>query len=300
MGRQFFISFPNRKLYGIKPIMYGKNTKRRIYMNEKVKGNLIIIGGAEDKQGSSEILQNAVSIAGGNNARIAVLTTATEKPEMKGNEYRHVFQRLGAGEITILNVDSREEANQEDIARTLRESTGIFFTGGDQLRITSILGGTLLYSALYDAYAEGTVIIGTSAGASVMSSTMIVDGNSNDPARKCTLKMAPGLGLLEEAIIDQHFEQRGRIGRLLCGVAENPYMLGVGIDEDTAIRVFPDAHFEVMGSNAVTIIDGKSIESTNVSELKPDEILAISNITLHVIPRGYGFDMKTREVIRNN
>ena len=178
------------------------------------------------------------------------------------------------------------------------ESTGIFFTGGDQLRITSILGGTRFFTSLHEAYKNGTVIAGTSAGASAMSGTMIIQGNDNDPARKCTLKMAPGLGLLEGALIDQHFHQRGRIGRLLCGVAENPHILGIGLDEDTAVRVYPDAHIEVIGSNSVTIIDGRNIKSSNVSELKPDENLAIANVTLHVLPAGYGFDMADREVLR--
>lgn len=269
-------------------------------MNDKVKGNLIIIGGAEDKYGESEILKKVVDIIGGNNGNLMILTTATERPKEVGSEYRSVFTRLGVNNLEVLNINSRDEANLDENADAIRKSTGIFFTGGDQLRITSILGGTKVYSALQEAYVNGVVIIGTSAGASVMSTTMIVDGNSNDPARKCTLKMAPGLGLLEEAIIDQHFDQRGRIGRLLCGVAENPYMLGIGIDEDTAIRVYPDAHFEVIGTNAITVVDGKTIKSSNVSELKPDEILAITDVTLHVLPGRYGFDMKKREVLRLN
>lgn len=267
-------------------------------MGEKVKGNLIIIGGAEDKYGESKVLKQAVEVIGGNEAKLIVLTTATESPEASGNEYKHVFSRLGIKHIEILNIDSRESANEDAYVQRIINSTGIFFTGGDQLRITSILGGTKVNDALQESYSKGVAIIGTSAGASVMSNTMIVDGNNNDPARKCTLKMAPGLGLLQEAIIDQHFDQRGRIGRLLCGVAENPYMLGIGIDEDTAVRVYPDAHFDVIGTNSVTVIDGKSIKSSNVSELKPDEILAITNVTLHVLPSGYGFDMKNREVLR--
>ena len=267
-------------------------------MGEKVKGNLVIIGGAEDKYGDSDILKEVVNLVGGSRAALVIMTTATEKPQEVGEEYRKVFTRLGVSNIDILNVNSREEAEKQENIQKILNSTGIFFTGGDQLRITSILGGTGVYSALYEVYSRGVAIIGTSAGASAMSSTMIVDGNSNDPARKCTLKMAPGLSLLEEAIIDQHFDQRGRLGRLLCGVAENPYMLGIGIDENTAIRVFPDAHFEVAGANAVTVINGKTIKSSNVSELKPDEILAITNVTLHVLPKGYGFDMKNREVLR--
>jgi len=266
-------------------------------MGEKVKGNLIIIGGAEDKYGESRILKQVVEAAGGSDASIMVLTTATEKPLEVGNEYRMAFQRLGVKDIEVLDINSRNEANNDEYVQKISRCTGIFLTGGDQLRITSIIGGTKAHRALLKAYSDGVVIAGTSAGASVMSGTMIVDGDSNEPARKCTLKMAPGLGLLEDAIIDQHFDQRGRIGRLLCGVAENPYILGIGIDEDTAIRVYPDAHLEVLGSNAVTIIDGRSIKSSNVSELKPDEILAITDVTLHVLPFGYGYDLKNRKVL---
>ncbi len=262
-----------------------------------MKGSLVIVGGAEDKFGESEILKRIAAVSGGKDARLVILTTATERPEAVGREYRKAFERLGIKEIEVLNIDSRDEANDPANVKKLRESTGVFFTGGDQLRITSILGGTEVYRALHEAFAAGAAIAGTSAGASAMSSTMIVDGSDNDPARKCTLKMAPGLGLLEEAIIDQHFDQRGRLGRLLCGVAQNPFMLGIGIDEDTAIEVFPDAHFSVLGTNAVTVIDGKTIRTSNVSELKPDEILAITGVTLHVLPKGYGFDMKSREVL---
>ncbi|HHV99710.1 MAG TPA: cyanophycinase [Clostridiaceae bacterium] len=265
---------------------------------EIVKGNLIIIGGAEDKYGESKILKKVVEIIGSDKADLVILTTATENPEDVGAEYKKIFTRLGVSKVEILNIDTRDDANNDSNAEIIRNSTGIFMTGGDQLRITSILGGTKVYSAIQETYRKGVAIIGTSAGASAMSNTMIVNGMDNDPARKCTLKMAPGLGLLEDAIIDQHFAQRGRIGRLLCGVAENPYMLGIGIDEDTAIIVYPDAHFEVIGTNAVTVIDGKSIKSSNVSELKPDEILAITNITLHVLPEGYGYEMKKREVMR--
>jgi len=267
-------------------------------MEERVRGNLIIIGGAEDKVGEKTILKHAAEVVKDREGGLVVLTTATEKPQEVGTNYRTVFESLGLKDIDVLNINSRDEANLDENAERILNSGGIFFTGGDQLRITSILGGTKSYLALYEAYSRGTVIIGTSAGASVMSNTMVVEGKDNEPARKCTLKMAPGLGLLGEAIIDQHFEQRGRIGRLLCGVAENPYMLGIGIDEDTAIRVYPDAHFEVLGSNAVTVVDGSTIKSSNVSELKPDEILAITGVTLHVLPSGYGFDMTKRDVLR--
>ncbi|MGI6468889.1 MAG: cyanophycinase [Syntrophomonadaceae bacterium] len=267
-------------------------------MGDKQKGCLIIIGGAEDRYGDSSILEEVVEYMGGREARIGIITTATERPQEAGEDYREAFLWLGAKEADILNINTREEANREDIIRRIKNATGFFFTGGDQLRITSILGGTRAYVAMASSFRKGTAVAGTSAGASVMSSTMIVEGNSNDAARKCTLKMAPGLSFLEGAIIDQHFDQRGRLGRLMCGVAENPGILGIGIDEDTAIIVFPDNTFRVLGNNAVTVIDGTSIRSTNVSELKPDEILTITSATIHILSSGYGFDLKKRQVLR--
>lgn len=262
------------------------------------KGNLIIIGGAEDKTGECSILKSFVNLSRTLGGKITIITTATEVPEEAGNQYKTLFMSIGTPETAILDINTRDDADLDTNAKQISESSGIFFTGGDQLRITSIIGGTRVYTALHAAYGAGAVIAGTSAGASAMSRTMIVDGNNNDAARKCTLKMAPGLGLLERALVDQHFHQRGRIGRLLCGVAENPSILGIGIDEDTAVRVFPDEHFEVIGGNSVTVVDGWSIKSSNVSESKPDENLAIANVVLHVLPSGYGFNMITREVIR--
>jgi cyanophycinase len=261
------------------------------------KGYLIIIGGAEDKNGESVILKQAPQMMADEDI-LTVLTTATEHPEEVGSNYYEVFQRLGVKRVQILNINTREDAENEGNCEAIKNSKCIFITGGDQLRITSILGGTRAYAELKNLYHEGGIIIGTSAGASVMSSTMVVQGMDNEPARKCTLKMAPGLGLLNGVIIDQHFDQRGRFGRLLCGVAENPDVLGIGIDEDTAIKLYPDMHFEIIGSNAVTIIDGRSIQCSNVSELNPNEILAIMGVTVHALPKGYGFDLTDRKVLR--
>lgn len=265
-------------------------------MGEKVRGRLLIIGGAEDKTGKMEILREAVRQMDGD--RMVVMTTATEHPEEAGETYREIFLKLGAKDVEAVSVENRRQADGAEAERALRRAGAVFFTGGDQLRITSILGGTRAYQALMETYRRGALIAGTSAGASALSSTMITDGLNNDPARKCTLKMAPGLGLVEQVLIDQHFAQRGRLGRLLCGVAENPHILGIGIDEDTAIRIDPDARFFVLGSSAVTVIDGITITDSNVSELAPNEILAIRGVTLHVLPRGYGFDLMTREVLK--
>lgn len=261
------------------------------------KGVLVIIGGAEDKNGDSVILQEAPRLLEPDGV-LTVLTTATEKPEEAGRAYEEVFRRLGVSRVRVLHISTREEAARGENCEAIRASGCVFLTGGDQLRLTSILGGTPAAAALLGLYDSGGSVMGTSAGASVMSSTMVVQGNDNEPARKCTLKMAPGLGLFEGAIIDQHFDQRGRFGRLLCGVAENPGVLGIGIDEDTAVKLYPDRHFEVLGSGAVTVLDGLSIESSNVSELKPDELLAIVGVTVHTLPFGYGFDLNERRVLR--
>lgn len=266
-------------------------------MEDDRKGHLILIGGAEDKTGDSEILRQAPELLG-KEALLTVLTTATEHPEEAGRKYRETFRRLGMRSIQVLHVDSREEANNPDLCEKAGASDCIFLTGGDQLRLTSILGGTAMLEIFKQIFRSGGVLMGTSAGASAMSCTMIVNGDDHEPAKKCTLKMAPGLGLVSGVLIDQHFDQRGRFGRLLCGVAENPDALGFGIDEDTAVKLCPDGHFEVLGSNAVTVLDGRTIQSSNVSELKQNEVLAVLGVTVHVLPRGYGFELKERKVIR--
>lgn len=267
-------------------------------MDDRINGHLIIIGGAEDKTGGGEILGEVCEMLEENDL-LSIITTATQLPDEVGENYRQVFLDMGIRKIQVLDIDTRDIANDKKICELIRKSKGIFFTGGDQLRITSILGGTLAYHAIKEVYYHGGIIIGTSAGASVMSSTMIVEGGDNEPAKKCTLKMAPGLALINNTIIDQHFDQRGRYGRLLCGVAENPDVLGIGIDEDTAIKVYPDSSFEVLGTNTVTVIDGTSIKGSNVSEQSPNEMLAIIGVTVHILPQGYRFDIKSRVANRS-
>jgi len=266
-------------------------------MEKNPRGYLIIIGGAEDKTGGSGVLKQAPQMMSEGES-LTIITTATEHPEQAGETYERVFRALGVKIIQILNMNTRDAANEEESLQKIKHSRCVFLTGGDQLRITSILGGTAACRELRTLYANGGVVMGTSAGASVMSSTMIVNGADHEPAKKCTLKMAPGLGFVTDVIIDQHFDQRGRFGRLLCGVAENPGVLGIGIDEDTAVKLYPDMHFEVIGANAVTILDGTRLQSSNVSELKQDEILAVTGVAVHVLPWGYGFDLRSRKVLR--
>lgn len=262
-------------------------------MTEHVKGKLLIIGGAEDKQGECIILKRFVEEAGGRESRITVLTVATEYPLQVGSEYHALFLSLGAQEVQVLDVSDRTQANRQGIGKEFETSTGIFFTGGDQLRITGLLGGTLVGRMLQQLYEKGIIIAGTSAGASVMSETMIVGGEAGT-AKKSSLTMAPGLGLLRSVVIDQHFAQRGRIGRLLSAISQNPYVLGVGIDEDTAILVQSDARVLVIGSNTVTVVDASPSTTTNVSETTPGQALVLSPIIMHVLSNGYSFDLKRR------
>ncbi len=264
-------------------------------MGRLARGRLVIIGGAEDKEGDCIILRQVVDMAGGKEARLVVITTASQNPEKTGLEYARLFRRLGAGSTDIVTITNRAEANDPDRAERVSRATGLFFTGGDQLRITSTLGGTRVDDCLHRAYENGAVVAGTSAGASAMSNTMIVEGINEDAPKKCTTKMSPGLGLLEEVVIDQHFAQRGRIGRLLSALAQNPYILAVGIDEDTAMIVTPDDRFQVIGSQTVTVLDGRKIGYSNASELQPNEPLALTGVTLHVLPAGYGFDLLGRK-----
>ncbi|MGL5378679.1 cyanophycinase [Clostridium sp.] len=264
-------------------------------MSEKINGNLIIIGGAEDKEGDKEILKRVCNSIDKEKDSILVATVATEYPKEALEKYRKVFKGLGAKNIRGLDIVNRMDSFNEDNIKLVKDADLIFFTGGDQLRITSLLGGTPIYDSLIEASGNGCIIVGTSAGASVMSDTMIVEGKDEESPRKCTLKMSSGLGLVENVIIDQHFAQRGRIGRLLTGIAQNPEALGVGIDEDTAIIVSDKGIAEVVGTGAVYFIDGTGITHTNVSEQYSDELLSMFNVKLHVLKEGNKFNLLTKE-----
>lgn len=255
------------------------------------QGKLLIIGGGEDKEGECVILDKLIDLAGGKAARVVIVTTATQSPGDVGRDYVEIFNRLGVGQAEILDIRTRRGAGADSCLEQVEKAEAVFFTGGDQLRLTSLLGGTPLDRAIKKAYASGAVIAGTSAGAAVMSETMIVAGDSEETPRQNNLRLAPGLGLLAGVVIDQHFAQRGRLGRLLVAVAQNPGILGIGIDEDTALVVGAEGDFRVIGSQTVTIIDGRDIGETNISEVAPSESLALTGVRIHVLPAGYGYSL---------
>jgi len=264
-------------------------------LEPKLEGNLIIIGGAEDKEGEKKILKEVCNKLDKKNDELVIATVATELPLEVGREYLKIFRNLGVKKISLLDIQERKDALEENNINMLKAASIVFFTGGDQLRITSLLGGTPLYKIIKEIYEKGCIFVGTSAGASVMSDTMIVSGLNDDSPKKNTIKMAPGLGLIKDVIIDQHFAQRGRIGRLLCAIAENPECLGIGIDEDTSIEVSDKGFFKTIGSGAVYVLDGSTITYTNVSEQHPEEMLSIFDIKMHVLKNNDRFDLTTRQ-----
>lgn len=256
-------------------------------------GSLLIIGGHEDKDGEKIILRMLVKKVG-KSGKLVVATIASDEPNEMFNGYERCLRGLGMRHVHHLNVESREEARHDASVRVLRDADAVFFTGGDQLKITSQIGDTPIYTRICEIFDAGGLIAGTSAGASVMTETMIVSGKAEQSYRiGDLLQLAPGLGLLQGVIVDQHFAQRGRIGRLLGAIAQNPRMLGIGLDEDSAVLV-QRGRFQVLGSNAVHVIDGSKVNFTNISEADPETALCIYGVRLHVLNQSDTFDLKNR------
>jgi len=256
-------------------------------------GHVIVIGGAEDKVRERVILNRFVALAGGPDARIVVLSTASSLGPAAGTLYRRVFGDLGVSEVRPIHAVTRAQANDDSMAHELRDATGIFMTGGNQLRLASTIGGTAIARAVLERHRQGAVVAGTSAGASAMSTHMVAFGASGASPKQRMAQMAAGLGVLPGVIVDQHFQQRNRLGRLLSIIAQNPSLLGLGVDEDTAGVVGPDQVLEVIGRRSVTIIDGSGSD-TDAWEVPAHRPIMISNVVLHSLPGGYRFDMRRR------
>ncbi|PSB06489.1 cyanophycinase [filamentous cyanobacterium CCP2] len=265
-------------------------------MESQQQGQLIIIGGAEDTTGECQILREFVRRSGGIKARIVVMTAASSIPEEVGQEYIEIFERLGATNVQVIDTRSNEDANTLELLRAVAQATGIFFTGGDQARIIRSIKGTILEDALHKRYAEGAIIAGTSAGAAVMPDTMIVEGESDTNPRMDAVEMGPGMGFLPNVVVDQHFAQRGRLGRLLSAMLQKPKVLGFGIDENTAIIVNGN-EIEVLGEGAVTVVDESGVTYNNLDRVLQDEPVAVFGVKLHILPEGHWFDLATRQPI---
>lgn len=264
--------------------------------SSETQGKLLIIGGAEDKEGDCKILREFLRCAGDTKARIVVMTAATSLPGEVGDNYIRVFERFGAEDVRVIDTQKPEDANNPDYLEAIEQATGIFFTGGEQARIISCLKDTILDAAMHKRYSEGIIIGGTSAGAAMMPDMMIIEGDSETNPRVNSVAMGPGMGFLPGVVIDQHFAQRGRLGRLVSALLLQPAVLGFGIDENTAILVSGD-EFEVIGESAVTVIDESEKLHDNMEGLLKDEGLAICGAKLHILPHGYRFNLKTRQPV---
>lgn len=260
---------------------------------ERRRGCLIVIGGHEDRDpdGRREILKEvARHVHGG---KLVLATVASRKPKGYFEEYQRAFADLDVGELVELYVEDRCEAGDRSKLEVLDDAAGIFFSGGDQLRITSQIGDTGIEAKVRALFERGGVVAGTSAGASVMSDMMLIKGTSRETHRIGDLHMSPGLGLIRDVIIDQHFAERGRFGRLLGAVAHNPRVLGLGIDEDTA-AIVEGGRFRVIGSGAVYVVDGSGVSHCNLAEAKPDRVLSMHGVKVHVLGTGDSFDLASR------
>ncbi len=262
-------------------------------MVRKKSGKLIIIGGKEDKENDKEILR--VVAEGVGNGKLCIVSVASAVGDELWEIYRKVFRDLGVKKLSHLDVYHRHESVDTKALAAVKDADAIFFTGGDQLKITSELGGTVVLDRILEIYHGGGIIAGTSAGASVMGETMMIEGKSDASFRIGTgLKMAPGLGLIPCMLIDQHFAERGRIGRLIGATAHNPKNLGIGIDEDTAIVVDNQQRFHVLGSGAVYVLDAHEASGCNLSEGEENSALSIFNVKLHLLVKGDWFDVHRR------
>ncbi len=258
------------------------------------KGTLFIIGGREDKIGDRVILRALTERLGA--GKLVVTTVASDQHKELWTEYEQVFRNLGVQQIEHLTITHREEPAEDTHLAMLQNARAIFFTGGDQLKITTKLGGTSLIERIEQIFKTGGIVAGTSAGASVMSATMLIGGHTDKFHKMgASLSLVPGLGFVKDMIIDQHFSERGRIGRLLEAVAQNPRMLGVGIDENTAIIVEGGSHFQVLGSGAVYVVDGHGQTYTNISEDAVEQSLSAFHLRLHVLSHSDRFDLLQRE-----
>ena len=262
-------------------------------------GDLLVIGGAEDKLGKRTVLSEFVARAGGEDAHIAVIPTASSLGPEIVDVYAATFQRLGASEVYGVRPQDRTEASSPDLVRELDRATGIFMTGGNQLKLSTVIAGTPFAQAIVEARGRGVTIGGTSAGASIQSSHMVAFGAAGSTPKQRMTQVAAGLGLVENCVIDQHFEQRNRYGRLLMIVSQSPQLLGMGVDEDTAAvisRTDDGDLLRVVGRGSVTLFDGRQMV-TNAHEAKERRPILASGVVLHVLPAGSEFDLTSRTLV---
>lgn len=258
------------------------------------RGWIIPVGGAEAKVGETEILRRFVRLAGGREARIVIIPSASQLADT-GSRYEEIFRGIGVRGARALTFETRADTEGEEALDRLERADGIFLTGGNQLRLATTLGGTAVAKAIRRRNAAGAHVAGTSAGAAFLSEHMIATGDEGATPHAGSVTLSPGLGLTNRVIIDQHFRQRDRLGRLLTALAYNPFAVGVGLDEDTAAFIGPDNTMEVVGTGAVTVVDPSEIEHSSMDQVEKDDPVCLIGVRLHVLVHGASFDLNTRK-----
>jgi cyanophycinase len=257
------------------------------------RGWIVPIGGAENKENDPRILRRFVEASGGEAADIVVIPTASKMHET-GPRYEALFRELGAARVTVMDFDTRRDCQESNRLQRLDQATGIFFTGGNQLRLTALLGGTAVAQLIRRRNAAGVTVGGTSAGASILSEHMIAFGDEGASVIAGSVRLAPGLGLTNRFVIDQHFRERDRLGRLITALAYNPFAIGIGLDEDTAVFIGPDEVLEVEGSGGVTVVDAAEVSFSSADSVSEGQPVAVLGLKVHVLTPGTTFDLSTR------
>ncbi|MFO1394289.1 MAG: cyanophycinase [Steroidobacteraceae bacterium] len=260
------------------------------------RGWIIPIGGAENKENDRHILERFVEVSGGRDADIVVIPTASRLHET-GPRYERLFRDIGAERVSVMDFDTRRDCQEPGRLERLEQATGIFFTGGNQLRLTTLLGGTPVAKLIRVRNAHGVTVGGTSAGASILSEHMIAFGDEGSSVISGSVRLAPGLGLTNRFIIDQHFRQRDRLGRLLTALAYNPFAIGIGLDEDTAAFIGPDETVEIEGSGGVTIVDAAEVSYSSMDAVSEGQPVCMLGLKLHVLVAGATFNLHTRQAL---
>lgn len=267
------------------------------HFTEDIGSDILIIGGAEDKLNERHILRKFVELSGGVNANILIVPVPSDFPVVTASLYKTIFEGLGIKKVNVLEATSRQQILKVNEHTVFEGVTGVFLTGGDQMRLSSILGGTKFLMTLKEAVRNGITIAGSSAGASSMSSTMIVRGEPKVQPLKDSIRLCPGLGILKNIIIDQHFTERQRLSRLITAVAYNPNNLGIGIDENTAIHIKKNGVLEVLGSGTVTIIDGSGISYNTIAEVNESEPFSVMGLQINILSSSVRYDIYNRKPV---
>ena len=261
--------------------------------DKHTRGWIVPIGGAENQENDRRRLERFVRVSGGEDADIVVSPTASRVHET-GPRYEQVFHALGAARVTVMDFDTRRDCQEPGRLERIEQASGIFFTGGNQLRLTTLLGGTPVAKLIRARNARGVTVGGTSAGASILSEHMIAAGDEGSSIVAGSVRLAPGLGLTNRFIIDQHFRQRDRLGRLLTALAYNPFSVGIGLDEDTAAFIAPDETVEAEGSGGLTIVDGAEVSYSSVDSVEEGQPVCMLGLKLHMLVAGATFNLHTR------